>query len=162
MYVRSLWDTASEPASQAPEPEPADHAVLELLSASNEPKPAASEPWRAASLDKIRADNWPWIIAVSTVAVAICTLVQADPLIRGPIVLWFSLVCTGMAWVRVIRIGDPPAEAAAAVALSVALSGLAAAAFLFSGHWSPSWTLMVLQVVTLVGVFVDRRINGIG
>ena len=148
--------------SQAPEPEPADAAVVELWSAPNEPKPAAIEPWRAASLDQIRADNWPWIIAVSTVAVAICTLVQADPVIRGPIVLWFSLVCTGMAWVRVIRISDPSAEAAAAVALSVALSGLAAAAFLYLGHWSPSWTLVVLQAITLAGVFVDRRINGIG
>jgi hypothetical protein len=157
MYVRSLWDSVSEAAPDPPAPEPREPEPT-----VPEPEPAAIEPSHPFGLDQIRASSWPWIIAVSTVAVAICTLVQANPLIRGPIVLWFSLVCTGMAWVRVIRITDPLAEAAAAVALSVALSGLAAAAFLYSGHWSPNWTLVVLQAVTLAGVFVDRRVNGIG
>lgn len=155
MYARSLWDTVSEAAPEPAAPNPAPEP------AAPEPEPAASKSARPFRLDQIRANGWPSIIAVSTVAVAICTLVQADPLIRGPVVLWFSLVCTGMAWVRVIRITDPLAEAAAAIALSVALSGLAAAAFLYSGHWSPNWTLVVLQAVALAGVFVDRRVNGI-
>jgi hypothetical protein len=158
MYVRSLWDTVSDAAPDPPEPEP---TASKPEPTASEPEPAAGKSARLLRLDEIRANSWPSIIAVSTVAVAICTLVQADPLIRGPLVLWFSLVCTGMAWVRVIRITDPLAEAAAAVALSVALSGLAAAAFLYSGHWSPNWTLVVLQAVTLAGVFVDRRVNGI-
>ena len=97
---------------------------------------------------------------VSTVAVELAWLVQADPVVRGPLVLWFSLVCTGMAWVRLLRIGEPLAEAVAAIALSVALSGLTAAAFLFAGHWSPSWTLIVLEAITLAGVILDRRVNG--
>jgi hypothetical protein len=150
MYLGSLWDTVSDPAPAQPEPEPEPA----------QPEPAPPEPAPALDVAQIRAETWPWIIAVSTVAVGICSLVQADPLVRGPVVLWFSLVCTGMAWVRVIRIGDPLAEAGAAVALSIALSGLAAAAFLYSGHWSPSWTLVVLQAATLAGVVVDRRVNG--
>ncbi len=126
------------------------------------PEPASAEPdlESARRWDQIWAENWPWIIVVSTVAVELAWLVQADPVVRGPLVLWFSLVCTGMAWVRLLRIGEPLAEAVAAIALSVALSGLTAAAFLFAGHWSPGWTLIVLEAITLAGVILDRRVNG--
>jgi hypothetical protein len=122
--------------------------------------PAKPDLDGARRWDQIWAENWPWIIVVSTVAVELAWLVQADPVVRGPLVLWFSLVCTGMAWVRLLRIGEPLAEAVAAIALSVALSGLTAAAFLFAGHWSPGWTLIVLEAITLAGVILDRRVNG--
>jgi hypothetical protein len=134
--VRSLWDTGHE-------------------SAPAEPDQEGARRWEQAW-----GDNWPWIIVVSTVAVEVAWLVQADPLVRGPLVLWFSLVCTGMAWVRLLRIGEPLAEVVAAIALSVALSGITAAAFLFAGHWSPGWTMIVLEAITLAGVILDRRING--
>jgi hypothetical protein len=89
--------------------------------------------------------------------VEIATLVKLDPPIRGPLVLWFSLVCTGMAWVRLLRLDDALAEVVTAVALSVALSGLTAAAFLYAGHWSPEWSLIVLEAITLAGVLLGRR-----
>jgi hypothetical protein len=105
---------------------------------------------------QIRAENWPRIIVVSTIAVEIASLVNVDPLVRGPLVLWFSLFCTGMAWVHLLRIREPLAEAVTAIALSVALSGLTAAAFLYAGLWSPSWTMVVLEAITLVGVMLSR------
>ena len=134
--VESLWDTGHESAPAEPDQEGA---------------PRWEQAW---------ADNWPSIIVVSTVAVEVAWLVQVDPLVRAPLVLWFSLVCTGMAWVRLLRIGQPLAEVVAAIALSVALSGITASAFLFAGHWSPGWTMVVLEVITLAGVILDRRING--
>jgi hypothetical protein len=133
--------------------------VRSLLDAGGEP-PQASPEREGARWDQIWAENWPWIIVVSIVAVELSWLVQADPVVRGPLVLWFSLVCTGMAWVRLLRIGEPLAEAVVAIALSVALSGLTAAAFLYAGHWSPGWTLVVLEAITLAGVILDRFING--
>jgi hypothetical protein len=108
----------------------------------------------------LRAENWPLILAVSTVAAEICTVVPVTPFVRGPVVLWFALVCSGMAWVRVLRLADPLAEAVAATALSVALSGLVSAAFLYSGHWSPSGTMLTLEAITLAGVILDWRANG--
>ncbi len=111
----------------------------------------------ARSWDQLRAEIWPGIIIASILAVEIASLVKLDPLVRGPLVLWFSLVCTGMAWVRLLRIRDQVAEAVAAIALSVALSGLTAAAFLYAGRWSPDWTMVALQAITLVGVILSRR-----
>ncbi len=103
------------------------------------------------------AENWPGIIVASTLAVEIASILQLDPIVRGPLVLWYSLVCTGMAWVRLLRIPDPLAEAVTAVSLSVAMSGLIAAAFLYAGHWSPSWTMVALEAITLAGVILGRR-----
>jgi hypothetical protein len=101
------------------------------------------------------------IITISIVAVQICTIVQAIPVaVRAPVVLWFSLLCSGMAWVRLLRIRDELAEAVAAIALSVALSGITAAVFLYAGHWSPSWTMVVLEAMALTAVILDRRIHG--
>ncbi len=98
---------------------------------------------------------WPLIIIVSTVAVPITSLVNADPVVRAPLVLWFSLVCPGMAWVRLLHLGAPLVEAVTAVALSVALSGLTAAAFLYAGHWSPSWIMVALIAITVLGIALD-------
>jgi hypothetical protein len=98
------------------------------------------------------------IIIVSTIAVEATSLVSVEPAIRGPLVLWFCLVCTGMAWVRLLRIGDPVAEAVAAIALSIALSGIGAALFLYAGHWSPGWTLVALEAITLTAVALGRRL----
>jgi hypothetical protein len=133
--VRSLWDTVSETA-------PSDQPLT------------GARDW-----DRIRAENWPWVIAVSTVGVEIASLVQIDPLVRAPLVLWFCLVCTGLAWVRLLRIADPLPEAVASVALSVALSGLVAGAFLYAGRWSPSGTMLALEAMTLAAVVLDLRIK---
>ncbi len=96
------------------------------------------------------------VIVASTIAVELTSLVTVHPIVRGPLVLWFSLVCTGMAWVRLLRIDEPVAEIVTAVALSIALSGMVASAFLYAGHWSPNWTLLALEGITLVGVALGR------
>ena len=136
-----------------PSASPAAAPVAELAPL---PEPEFERPrgWH-----QIRAENWPRIIVVSTIAVEIASLVNVDPLVRGPLVLWFSLVCTGMAWVGLLRIREQLAEAVSAIALSVALSGLTAAAFLYAGLWSPSWTMVVLEAITLVGVMLNRRLG---
>jgi hypothetical protein len=92
---------------------------------------------------------------MSAVAVEAARLANVDPVVRGPLVLWFCLVCTGMAWVRLLRIPDPLAEGVAAVAMSIALSGLVSGLTLYGGHWSPSGAMIALEVITLVGVVLD-------
>jgi len=97
------------------------------------------------------AKNWPLIIGVSTVAVQAAVLADLDPVVRAPLVLWFCLFCTGMAWVRLLNIPGPLAEAVAAVALSIALSGLVSGATLYAGHWSPKGAMIILEAITFVG-----------
>jgi hypothetical protein len=149
-YARPVRVGSSSSRLAEPSPAPVDGA----------PAPAASQPRSVREWDRIRDENWPLILGVSTVAAEICTLAPVTPLVRGPIVLWFCLVCTGMAWVRILRVGDVAAEIVAALALSVALSGLTSAAFLYAGHWSPSGTMVALEAITVFGIVVDRRING--
>jgi len=125
--------------------------------------PTSAEPHleSAQRWDRTWADAWPAIILASSVAVAIASLVEANPVVRAPLVLWFSLVCPGLAWVRLLHLGEPLVEAVAAIALSVALSGLTAGAFLYAGHWSPSWIMVALIAITVVGVAVDSpRLRG--
>jgi heme/copper-type cytochrome/quinol oxidase subunit 4 len=107
-----------------------------------------------------KTENWALIIILSAVAVEVARLANVDPVVRGPLVLWFCLVCTGMAWVRLLNIPDPLAEGVAAVALSVALSGLVSGATLYAGHWSPSGAMIALEVLTLVGVVLGRYLAG--
>jgi len=98
---------------------------------------------------------WAWILLSSTLAVELATLFDAPALVRGPLVLWFCLFCTGMAWVRLLRLEDRLAAAVAAVALSVAMSGLTATALLYSGHASANLTMLTLEAFTMIGVFLD-------
>jgi hypothetical protein len=135
----------------------AGKAKFILFRTGSEPTSRELDAGDSGRWDRISAENWPGLIVLSTVAVEIATIVKLAPPIRGPLVLWFSLVCNGMAWVRLLRIDDPLAEVVTAIALSVALSGLTAAAFLYAGHWSPEWSLIVLQAITLAGVILGRR-----
>jgi hypothetical protein len=102
---------------------------------------------------------WPRLILGSIVAVAIATLVPLPPVVRSSVVVWFCLFCTGMAWVRLLRLRSRLAEVVAALALSFAISGLVAAAFLYAGRWSPAGTMTTLQCLTACAVLVDLTLQ---
>ena len=108
-----------------------------------EPDRRWEQDWAAA---------WPSLIVISTIAAAIAFLFGVESQIRGPLVLWFCLVCPGMAWARLLRLGEPLVEGVIAVALSVALSGLTAGAFLYAGQFTPGLILAVLMAIALLGV----------
>lgn len=119
---------------------------------------ASAPPIALGTWDRIRGEAWPWLIVGSMIAVQVATLVRLDPRLRAPLVLWFCLLCTGMAWARLLRLAVLP-EMIIAISLSIALSGLASALFLYTGHWSPSGTMLVLQATTLAGIVLNNRLG---
>ena len=99
--------------------------------------------------------SWAIVVLVSTVAVAFVSLTGAPEVVRAPISLWFIAICPGMAVIRLLRLDEPIAEVMLAFALSLALAGLIPAVFLYSGAWSPAWSLTVLVAIAAVGLALD-------
>jgi hypothetical protein len=94
-------------------------------------------------------------VLVSTIAVALVSLVGAPEVVRAPITLWFIAICPGMAVVRLLRLDEPLAEVMLAFALSLALAGLIPAIFLYLGAWSPAWSLTLLVAIAVTGLALD-------
>ncbi len=100
------------------------------------------------------AQAWLWPVIIVASALAAGGLVYAG--IAGPlrvgIVLWFLLICPGMAFVRLLRVADLATELMLAIGLSLALDALVAIGMLYGQLWSPSWGLAGLIGASLVGV----------
>lgn len=75
--------------------------------------------------------------------------------LRPLIVLWFLLVCPGMALVRFLRLREPIAEWTLAIAVSLVLDALVASVQLYAGRWSPTLTLNILIGLCVAGALVQ-------
>ena len=60
--------------------------------------------------------HWPLVIGLSAAVAAAAVYADIDVAARAIVVLWFMLVCPGMAIVRLLRLSDPLTEFAIAVA----------------------------------------------
>jgi hypothetical protein len=100
---------------------------------------------------------WPAILVLSAGAAGLVVGAGVPPALGTPFVLWFILVCPGMALVRLLRLGDPVAELGIGIALSVALATLVSGALLYAGAWSPRATLAILAAVTVAGALAQWR-----
>jgi hypothetical protein len=95
---------------------------------------------------------WPMIITLSLLAAIAAIVTNAPQAVRAPAVLWFLVVCPGMAFVRLLQVRDAWAEWTLAIALSLAIDALVAIFILYVGLWSPTWILVVIATLTLAGV----------
>lgn len=98
---------------------------------------------------------WPGIILFSAVATGVTVLGDLHSPLRPPLALWFLFVCPGMAFVRLLHIRDRLAEWTLAIALSLAIDSIVAATSLYSGVWSPKWSLILVICVSLIGVLLQ-------
>jgi len=99
--------------------------------------------------------SWAVIVLASTAAVALVSLIGAPDIVRGPITVWFIVICPGMAVVRLLRLDEPVADLMLALALSLALAGVIPAVLLYLGVWSPAWSLTILVAVAASGLALD-------
>jgi hypothetical protein len=99
-------------------------------------------------------DLWPTVILISAAAAGYVTFAQVESVVRPVVTLWFLLLCPGMAFVQLLRLGDRVAELSLALALSLALNMLLAGAMLYSGMWSPQASLLIIICVTTIGVVI--------
>jgi uncharacterized membrane protein len=100
--------------------------------------------------------GWPGVIGASAIAAAVLLHgLPALPL-RGPILLWFLVVCPGMAFVQLLRLDNPVLAWVLAVALSFALTSLVAMAMVYTA-WSPERGFNVLLLITAAGLALSLR-----
>lgn len=113
--------------------------------------------WRRRTSSTKPVGTWP-PVALGSAALA-CVLVAVDrgSVVRAVAVLWFVLVCPGLAVVRLARLDDQLAEASLAVAASLAIAGTVSGALMYARWWSPLRVLAALVAITVVGVAAEVR-----
>jgi uncharacterized membrane protein len=79
--------------------------------------------------------------------------------LRPWLVLWFLLVCPGMAVVRIFDVQESLLEWVLSMALSICLAGMIATIQIYTHRWSPANALGILMGLTLGGVVVQSIIN---
>jgi hypothetical protein len=98
---------------------------------------------------------WPLIIIASAVVAVLVEVEGVLPSFRPAIILWFFLICPGMALVRLLRIADHVAELTVAIALSVTLDAIVAETMVMTGRWSPKWALILLAALSVLGAVLQ-------
>lgn len=102
---------------------------------------------------------WPAILTVSTVAAAALFYTDSPSALRPWLVLWFLLVCPGMAVVRIFDVQEPLLEWVLSIALSISLAGIISTIQIYTHTWSPANALGILIGLTLGGVAVQSMLN---
>lgn len=99
--------------------------------------------------------SWPIVIIASAIAANMLVFYASQSAVRPILVLWFLLICPGMAFVRLLRISSPAIEITLAIALSLALGTVMAGALIYAGVWSTSVTLAILGGLSVFGSLVQ-------
>jgi hypothetical protein len=98
---------------------------------------------------------WPLLIIFSALAAGFVTFVIPVTALRPVIVLWFLLICPGMALVRFMPPLASVVEWTLALALSFAIDSIVAGIQLYAGKWSPAATLLILIVISIAAALVQ-------
>jgi hypothetical protein len=100
---------------------------------------------------------WPWIVIVSSVAVALLVFLDVEVAIRPFVVLAFLVIVPGMAIVRALRIPDRVAELTLGIALSVTIDGAVPGVLMYAGLWSSKLALLIVIDLTLAATILETR-----
>jgi hypothetical protein len=92
---------------------------------------------------------WPAVAATSALAATGAVGFGVTTPLRGVLVIWFVIVCPGMAVVALLRIRDPLFVLVATIAISLALGVVVATSLLYLDLWSPRRALVILGGLTL-------------
>ncbi len=144
--------TVSRPVSSASALSRSGDGVPRDPTDTHTPLRAIPEPFlaRSSAGDPARW-LWPAAIVLSTVGAIVAADAGIAPSFRPAIVLGFLLVCPGMAFVRLLRLGTWVAEWTLAVALSLTLDTLVAMAMVYFTVWSPTLGLTILAGLSVAG-----------
>lgn len=95
-------------------------------------------------------------VAVGSALLAVgAVLGDVGPPGQPVLVLWFVLVCPGLAFVGLARPSSVLFGLALSVAISCALAVLVAQTLLYAGAWNPLGGLLVLAAITVVGCVTE-------
>ena len=98
---------------------------------------------------------WPLIISTSGIVLMVLVLSNVQSPARVVIAVGFLMVCPGMAFVRLLDIGQSLIEWTLAVGLSIALVTLVAGVMIYAGVYTVERTLLLMILVTTIGVVLQ-------
>ena len=103
------------------------------------------------------SSRWLWATIILVSAVMAAALVVGDVAhpVRPALVLWFVVICPGMAFVRLLAVGDRLVALTLAIALSLAIDTIVAAILLYFDAWQPTWGFIAILVITLCGATIE-------
>ena len=91
-------------------------------------------------------------ISIITLLTLFVVLADLDSPIRPALVFIYIFIVPGLAYVRLLGLGNRVLEWALAVALSMSIATLVSEAMLFAGLWSSPRILVIIVLITAVGV----------
>ena len=94
--------------------------------------------------------------ATTLLAGALFALDLGGPL-HYAVVIVFLLSCPGLAWARLLKLGDPADLATVGIAMSVAMTVVVAQAMALARWWSPGIGYLVLAAITVAGITLEPR-----
>ena len=97
------------------------------------------------------------VLGALTLVAGTLYLVDLGGPVRYLVVVPFVLVCPGLAWARLLRIGDAADTLGVGIALSIALVTLVAQAMALASWWSPGVGYLVLAALTGAGLALEPR-----
>ena len=99
--------------------------------------------------------GWPILITASAIGTGLSVVGNLELPLRFTLVLWFLLVCPGMAFVKLMCLQDFIKEIALAMALSLGLDFALATLMLYTRLWYPEFGLIILIGLCLIGVILQ-------
>ena len=98
-------------------------------------------------------DRWLRVALAATtlLAGALFALDLGGP-VRYAAVVLFLLTCPGLAWARLLKLGDAGDLATVGIAMSVAMTVVVAQAMALAEWWSPGVGYLVLAAITAGGI----------
>ncbi len=110
----------------------------------------------------------PWLILILSILTGLVVFTGILPGARPLLVLFFYILCPGLALIRLFRLRDPLTEVVLVIALSLAVDATVAMILLYAGAWSyVTGLLIVIGISMLAAVFsigqssrvddIDRR-----
>jgi hypothetical protein len=94
---------------------------------------------------------WPIVMLISASGAGLSVASGMAAPVRPAIILWFFLICPGMAFVRLLGIKEHVTELTIAVALSIALDVIVSETMVLINVWSPERALLTLVSVSIFG-----------
>ncbi len=93
----------------------------------------------------------PALLLASVVALGALLVAGAESSLRTALAVWFLLACPGLALAPLVGLRDGLGTVTVAIALSIALDTIVAAALVYAGAWSPVAAFVILAAITLAG-----------
>ena len=103
-------------------------------------------------------DRWLRVAIAATTLLAggLFALDLGGPL-RYAAVIVFLLSCPGLAWARMLKLGDAGDLATIGIAMSVAMTAVVAQVMALARWWSPGIGYLVLAAITAAGVALEPK-----